>query len=68
MGSRRVVIQLMIDRIYIKLNKIGEMLTVNDKTIERLTEYRTSIITAAITGKIDIRYFKILKSQGAAND
>lgn len=31
--------------------------------INRLTEYRTALITAATTGKIDVRGVKIPKSQ-----
>jgi type I restriction enzyme S subunit len=38
-----------------KLLDIDRMVSVNIKTIERLTEYRTALITAAVTGKIDVR-------------
>lgn len=38
-----------------KVQHIDEMLNVNNKTIEKLEEYRAAIITDAATGKIDVR-------------
>jgi type I restriction enzyme S subunit len=38
-----------------QLGAIDQMLQVNNKTIDKLNEYRTSLITAAVTGKIDVR-------------
>lgn len=38
-----------------QLGAIDKMLQVNNKTIDKLNEYRTSLITAAVTGKIDVR-------------
>ncbi|MGZ8903974.1 MAG: restriction endonuclease subunit S, partial [Methylobacter sp.] len=35
--------------------KIDAMLHVTNQTTERLAEYRTALITAAVTGKIDVR-------------
>jgi type I restriction enzyme S subunit len=37
------------------LKKGDEMNDVNETAIDRLTEYRTALITAATTGKIDVR-------------
>lgn len=38
-----------------QLKTIDDMVLVNNKTIDRLNEYRTALITAAVTGKIDVR-------------
>ena len=35
--------------------RIEQMLQINNQAIERLIEYRSAIITAAVTGKIDVR-------------
>jgi type I restriction enzyme S subunit len=35
--------------------KIDRMVAKVDEAIERLQEYRTALITAAVTGKIDVR-------------
>jgi type I restriction enzyme S subunit len=35
--------------------KIDRMVDKVEKVIERLQEYRTALITAAVTGKIDVR-------------
>lgn len=47
------------DQIVLRLSQMLEQLDVlvetTLKTIERLTEYRTALITAATTGKIDVR-------------
>lgn len=37
------------------IGKIDEMFNLNTKAIERLKEYRTSIIAASVTGKINVR-------------
>ncbi len=42
-----------------KIKYIDTMKTGILKAIEKLTEYRTSLITAAVTGKIDVRNIKI---------
>lgn len=39
--------------------KIDEMIRVNKETLSRLAEYRTALITAAVTGKIDVRNIEI---------
>lgn len=41
------------------LPKIDQLVNAMDRTIARLTEYRTALITAATTGKIDVREVKI---------
>lgn len=38
---------------------IDKMIDACSKTVDRLTEYRTALITAATTGKIDVRTVKI---------
>ena len=38
-----------------RLRQLDSMVAVNNKTIEKLNEYRTALITAAVTGKIDVR-------------
>jgi type I restriction enzyme S subunit len=38
-----------------QIDKINSMKNANQRTIERLQEYRTALITAAVTGKIDVR-------------
>jgi type I restriction enzyme S subunit len=45
--------------IRIKTTKIDNLMNVAVQTILRLTEYRTALITAATTGKIDVRNVKI---------
>ncbi|PWQ96022.1 restriction endonuclease subunit S [Leucothrix pacifica] len=41
------------------VKKIDGMVTLNQQTIEKLEEYRTALITAAVTGKIDVRNAEI---------
>ena len=43
----------------VKRREIGKMETAVESAIARLTEYRTALITAATTGKIDVRNVKI---------
>ena len=43
-----------------------QLINVTQQTIERLTEYRTALITAAVTGKIDVRNID-LPTQELAN-
>lgn len=38
-----------------KLQQLDSLSLATDRTLERLTEYRTALITAATTGKIDVR-------------
>ena len=47
------------DYIKNKISSINRMIAVNIKTIDRLSEYRTALITAAVTGKIDVRHIDI---------
>ena len=35
--------------------RIDQMVGINQQTIDKLKEYRTALITAAVTGKIDLR-------------
>ncbi len=46
---------------YLELNlkRTTSMIDSNSKVINRLTEYRTALITAAVTGKIDVRQVEI---------
>ena len=41
-----------------KLKQLQITLDTTKKSIDRLTEYRTSLISAAVTGKIDINEVK----------
>ncbi|HAG29295.1 MAG TPA: hypothetical protein DCL39_07535 [Alteromonas macleodii] len=41
------------------LVKMTKMLSVTNKTIEKLNEYRTALITAAVTGKIDVQQVEV---------
>ncbi|WP_330110335.1 restriction endonuclease subunit S [Methylophaga thalassica] len=43
------------DYIDSQISSIDRMISVNNKTIDKLNEYRTALITAAVTGKIDVR-------------
>jgi type I restriction enzyme S subunit len=47
------------DHIDAESRKIDEMCAKTEEAIARLTEYRTALITAATTGKIDVRVVKI---------
>jgi type I restriction enzyme S subunit len=44
-----------------QLNKVDNMKAANFSAIEMLEEYRSVIITSAVTGKIDVREFEIPK-------
>jgi type I restriction enzyme S subunit len=48
-----------------EVKKMDEMLRVNHQTIERLTEYRTALITAAVTGKIDVSSIDVPDEEAA---
>lgn len=41
-----------------KTARIDRMLELNQQTIDKLKEYRTALITAAVTGKIDLRQWQ----------
>ena len=41
------------------LKKIGTMISFNSSAIEKLNQYRTSLITEAVSGKIDVREIEI---------
>jgi type I restriction enzyme S subunit len=51
--------------IKISLSKIDKMISINSQAIERLTEYRTALITAAVTGKIDVSSIEISDQEAA---
>jgi type I restriction enzyme S subunit len=42
-----------------KLKRLDGLALATEATIARLTEYRTALITAATTGKIDVRGVKV---------
>ena len=50
--SEQVTIAAFLDR---ETAKIDGMVAKVDAAIERLQEYRTALITAAVTGKVDVR-------------
>ncbi|GBC60775.1 restriction endonuclease subunit S [Desulfonema ishimotonii] len=45
-----------------KINKVDGLILKNEQLIKKLTEYRTALITAATTGKIDVRNIRIPKT------
>lgn len=51
--SEQTAIATYLDRETAKLDKLTSKV---EQAIERLQEYRTALITAAVTGKIDVRY------------
>jgi type I restriction enzyme, S subunit len=51
--------KLIADHIDAESRKIDEMCAKTEEAIDRLAEYRTALITAATTGKIDVRGVKI---------
>jgi len=53
--EQRIIVSFLED----KTLQINDMIDINNQTINRLTEYRTALITAAVTGKIDVRNVKI---------
>ena len=48
-----------LEHIRLKTTRIDELIRLATDAIARLTEYRTALITAATTGKIDVRKVKI---------
>lgn len=50
--SEQTVIAAYLDR---ETNKIDQLVEKIEAAIDRLQEYRTALITAAVTGKIDVR-------------
>ena len=44
-----------------KLNRIDNMVRINKDAIDVYGEYRNSLVTAAVTGKIDVRDFSLNK-------
>ncbi|MEZ5537962.1 MAG: restriction endonuclease subunit S [Thiolinea sp.] len=39
-------------------HRVDRMIDLNQQTIDKLREYRTALITAAVTGKIDLRHWQ----------
>ncbi|TXH70520.1 MAG: type I restriction endonuclease subunit S [Thiothrix sp.] len=44
--------------------RIDRMVELNQQTIDKLKEYRTALITAAVTGKIDVRKWRQTETKG----
>ncbi|MFZ1344447.1 restriction endonuclease subunit S [Thiothrix eikelboomii] len=44
--------------------RIDRMVELNQQTIDKLKEYRTALITAAVTGKIDVRNWRQTETKG----
>jgi type I restriction enzyme S subunit len=53
------------DYITVKVLRISQMVNLTENTISKLTEYRSAIITAAVTGKIDIRNIELPSKEAA---
>ncbi|MBI1763754.1 MAG: restriction endonuclease subunit S [Acidobacteria bacterium] len=51
-----------VGHLIIQLQKLDRLMELAEVVINRLTEYRTALITAATTGKIDVRGVKIPKA------
>jgi type I restriction enzyme S subunit len=47
------------------ISKNQDLINVTQKTIERLTEYRTALITTAVTGKIDVSSLDVPDEEAA---
>lgn len=53
------------DYLDVEVKKIDGMIALNQQTIEKLEEYRTALITAAVTGEIDVRDVEIPNQEAA---
>ncbi len=51
-----------VDYLVIEMNRIDHMIMLANSVKNRLDEYRASLITSAVTGKIDVRNIKIGKA------
>jgi len=51
--------QAIVDYLDLELSHLDALISKNKQLIAKLTEYRTALITAATTGKIDVRNVKI---------
>jgi type I restriction enzyme S subunit len=58
--AEQCVIAHYLDR---ETTKIDQMIAKVETAIERLQEYRAALITAAVTGKIDVREFTTVAEQ-----
>jgi type I restriction enzyme S subunit len=56
---------VIVDFLKNQLSHIDRMIDINFKTIERLTEYRTALITTAVTGKIDVSSLDVPDEEAA---
>ena len=54
--------QCIVDHLNARIQEFSAMEEKVEEVIARLTEYRTALITAATTGKIDVRNVKIPES------
>lgn len=52
-----------VDAMEMRLERLSEMVCT---AIERLQEYRSALITAAVTGKIDVRDYAAVEAEGSA--
>ncbi|WP_419845054.1 restriction endonuclease subunit S [Candidatus Poriferisocius sp.] len=52
-----------VDAVEARLERLSEMVCT---AIERLQEYRSALVTAAVTGKIDVRDFAAVETEGSA--
>ena len=57
-----------LDSIAIKGRSVGKLIGSSKLIIEKLKEYRTGLITAAVTGKIDVRNFKPNRKDNPARE
>jgi len=51
--------ELIVQTVREQVKKLDNLITIATAVVDRLTEYRTALITAATTGKIDVRGIKI---------
>lgn len=56
------------DFLDIKISKINEMLGLQQQQIELLKERRTALISAAVTGKIDVRDWQVPVTQTESDE
>lgn len=57
--------QKIIEQLVEQIDRIDRMVELNRETIDKLKEYRTALITAAVTGKIDLRTWQKMETKGA---
>lgn len=52
------------DYLEAETQKIDDLIDLNQQTMDKLKEYRTALITAAVTGKIDVRNWRQTETKG----